>query len=647
MTAPSPATTNPAPPAPPRARQPLPDGWLRLAACLLWVGIFLFDLLSPLGGAVAVLYVLVLGIAACTANRRDTVIAAIACLSATLLAYVTTHLGSPDSASALRAGVSLLAISGATAMILKIRTTTAALADQAGLLDLTHDMIFVRDPQGRITYWNRAAETTYGWTAPEAQGQIADRLLQTRYPADRSDVDRTLHQTGSWEGQLTHHTRAGAVIEVHSRWAVQRDGAGRITGVLETNTDITELRAQHEALARSERRFRRMFQSSRIGVVQEDWSEVHRALRAFATETGQTRPRVAGRSDFVTRARHLTRITDVNPAFVRMIGAKSPEDYVATVDDLLSREDSSFGPALAAYASGAEYFEGETQLVHADGHEISVLFTMTFPAPEDAGEGVLIFCMDVTDQRQAQDALAGARAELAHAARVATLGELSASIAHEVNQPLMAIVTSGDAGLRWLRRPVPDLTEVGMALERVTAEGRRAGEIVQRIRSYLGDMAMKTAPVAVAPLIRDAVTLVSREMGCGGVTISLDLAEGLPPVPGDKVQLQQVLVNLFLNAAQVMAAQATPRRIHVTARTAADGEMITIRIRDTGPGIAPDQIERLFQPFFTTRPDGMGMGLAICRRTVEAHGGRICATLAPAGGGLVFHIHLPLTSTFP
>lgn len=629
----------------PAARLPIGlsrhEGWLRAAAFTLWVGIFLFDLLSPLGGAVAVLYVLVVGIAAGTAERRDILIASVACLSTTVTAYVATHLGQPDSASALRCGVSLLAISGATILMLKLRASTAELTAQAGLLDLTHDMIFVRDLMGRITYWNRAAEQTYGWSAAEAQGHSADALLHTRYEADRDEVNAILRRSGTWDGRLEHRTRDGRVIHVHSRWAVQRDAHGKIAGVLETNTDITENRAQHEALLRSERRFRRMFQSSRIGVVQENWTGVHRALQSFAAETGLPEGVIAQRADFVARARQLTRVNDVNPAFLRMIGMQSREEYVATVDDLLSTEDRSFGPALAAFAAGAAHFEGETRLIHADGHEVSVLFTMTFPPPEEEHGDVLIFCMDVTEQQQAQDALTQATAELAHAARVATLGELSASIAHEVNQPLMAIVTSGDAGLRWLRRPAPDLHEVETVLERITAEGRRAGEIVQRIRAYLGKGAMNTAEVAVIPLVRDAAALVAREMERAGVAVTLDLAERLPPVSGDKVQLQQVLVNLMLNAAQAMAQQSTPRRIHVAARTMA-GEGIRITVSDTGPGIGADRIGQLFQPFFTTRTDGMGMGLAICRRTVEAHGGSIRAEALPAGG-LSFAITFPVT----
>lgn len=626
-----------------RERAPMGrDGLLRLAAGALALCIFLFDLLSPLGGAVAVLYVLVLGIVARTSERRDILIASIASLSATAAAYLLTHLGQPDSASALRAAVSLVAIGGATLLMLKIQTSTVELQAQAGLLDLSHDMIFMRDPTGHITFWNRAARETYGWSEAEAQGRVADELLRTKYEMDRAEVDRILLGTGAWEGILEHRTRTGARILVHSRWALQRDAQGRVRGVLESNTDITEQRAQHQALIRSERRFRRMFESSRIGVVQENWTEIHRALRAFAVETGLPEGELAQRSDFVARARRLTRVTDVNPALLNMIGLGSRDEYIATVDDLLSAEDRTFGPALAAYAAGASFFEGETSLVHADGREIAVLFTMTFPSPHDEDGSVMIFCMDVTEQRQAQDALAHAQSELAHAARVATLGELSASIAHEVNQPLMAIVTGGEAGLRWLRRGEPDLLEVGLALERVAAEGRRAGEIVQRIRSYLGHGTMNAAPVAIAPLVRDAAALVERELERADVAMTLRIAANLPPVRGDKVQLQQVVVNLLLNAAQAMAWQETPRRISVSAARRPRG--VEIEVRDTGPGIGQTGMEQLFQPFFTTRQDGMGMGLAICRRIIEAHGGTIQAEAA-AGGGLKFVIALPSEET--
>jgi len=620
------------------------DTLARVAATAFGLAIFLFDLISPFGGAVAVLYVLVLLVVARTGERRDILVVGSSSLFATLVAFLASHWGEPLDAPAMRAAVSLAAISVAMALMLRNQASTARLSAQAGLLDLSHDMIFMRDMTGRITFWNRAAETTYGWTAADALGQAADELLRTSHETDRAGREAALAQAGRWEGGAQHTTRSGDRIYVDSRWAVQRDRRGRVVGILETNTDVTDKRAHYEQLARSERRFRRMFDSSRIGIVQEDWSSVRLALRSFAAETGLAETVAVVRPDFVARARRLARITDVNPAFLNMIGAPGRSAFLEGVHDLLSEEDRSFGPALFAWIAGEPFYEGETRLIHADGRPVAVLFTMTFPSAQDEDGSVLVFSMDVTEQRSAQDALTQARTELAHAARVATIGELSASIAHEVNQPLMAIVTNGEAGLRWLRRPQPDLPEVEASLERMTAGGRRAAEIVRRIRSFVGNGTPNRDRIAIAALIHDVIALVGRELERADVALEIELPETGPEIQGDRVQLQQVLVNIVLNAVQAMETQNRQRQLRVSAL--AFGRAVEINIIDNGPGIAADQILRLFEPFYTTRTDGMGMGLAICRRTVESHGGQIAAE-SPEGGGAVFRITLPLAEQAP
>nr|WP_255568627.1 ATP-binding protein [Neoroseomonas alba] len=247
--------------------------------------------------------------------------------------------------------------------------------------------------------------------------------------------------------------------------------------------------------------------------------------------------------------------------------------------------------------------------------------------------------MDIAERRQAQDALLLAQAELAHAARAATLGELSASIAHEVNQPLMAVVTSGEAGLRWLRRDPPDLGEVDQSISRIVAEGRRAGQIVARIRSFVKKAPVQRDLLDAATFVEEAVLLVERELSAAQVALDVDVAPGLPMVLGDRIQLQQVLVNLMVNAGQAMAAQDRPRRLRVSGtRDEAGG--IVLSVTDTGPGIAAEDLPRLFEPFFTTRQQGMGMGLAICRTTAEAHGGHLTVESRP-GEGTAFRLWLP------
>jgi PAS domain S-box-containing protein len=595
--------------------KPVNPNIYRIAAIALTASIFLFDVLSPLEGAVAVLYVLAIFLVAHSGRRWEIVVMAVVCLTLTALAYVISH-GLPlRDAPALRALVSMAALAIAITLALRNQAATQTLAAQAQLIDLSHDMIFVTDMDGVILFWNRAAEDAYGWSSAQAIGKKADDLLQTVFPVGRAASQQMLLETGRWDGEMEHTTRTGAKLALESRWALARGPGDKILGIMETHTDVSERKAAHAALVQSERRFRRMFDATRMGVVQEDWSEVRAAL-AVRGDTELT-------PGFVQSARSLVRIDDVNPALLRIVGADSTGARPAhqTADDILAKTDRSFAGALAAFARGDAFFEGETDVLATDGRLIPVLFTITFPTSANDGDSVLVFMLDITDIRHAQDALQQAQAELAHAARVATLGELTASIAHEVNQPLMAIVTNGEAGMRWLRRDPPELGEVETSLGRVVAEGRRAGEIVKRIRAFLQKAPNQKVALDIASIVEDAALLVDRELARSGAQLTLDIEPALPTVLGDRVQLQQVMVNLLVNAVQAMAGQHT-QRLFVSARPSQNG-MIEIRVRDTGPGIAPEQLESLFEPFYTTKAEGMGMGLPICRTTVEGHGGAL------------------------
>ncbi|MER8579641.1 ATP-binding protein [Mesorhizobium sp. M1423] len=611
----------------------------RLAALLLALGIFLFDVLSPLEGAIAVLYVLVVLIAARTLRRADFLVAAAGTIVLTLLAYAISH-GIEDFGSpALRATVSLAAIAIATALALQSQAATATLAAQARLLNLSHDMIFVRDIRGVINFWNDAAAEVYGWSTAEAVGRVADELLGTKYPADRAAVEAALLKNGRWEGVLEQRTRTAARLVLDSRWAMQRDRFGNNVGVLETHTDITERQAAHAALVRSERRYRRMFDSSRIGVIEEDWSAVRAELANVAKAGTSISEHLVANPDFCARARGLIRILDVNAALLSMVSAHDRTQLLTTLDDLLGGADTTFGGALVAFARGDAFYEGETEMVSSDGKSIPVLFTITFPSLADDGDKALVYVVDITERKRAQDAIQQAQAELAHAARVATLGELTASIAHEVSQPLMAVVTNGEAGMRWLRREPPDFNEVEIALGRVVAEGRRASDIVKRIRVFLKKASSHRDELALPALVEDAAALVQRELAKANVQLKIELQPHLPNIRGDRVQLQQVLVNLMINAAHAMAGQRGARMQFITAAKTEVND-IEIIVRDTGPGIPHEYLQRLFESFFTTKQDGMGMGLAICKTTVEAHGGRMTVESLP-GHGATFRVTFP------
>jgi signal transduction histidine kinase len=235
--------------------------------------------------------------------------------------------------------------------------------------------------------------------------------------------------------------------------------------------------------------------------------------------------------------------------------------------------------------------------------------------------------------------------DLAHMNRVATVGELTASIAHEIRQPLAAIVMQGGAGLNWLKNKVPDLDEVRLALQSIVSEGHRAGAVINNIRAMFRHESAPRVVVDVNELIRQVVTLVIHKISSSNIGLVTDFAtRPAPLVRADPVQLQQVVLNLIMNAVEAMGSSAGRAR-ELRLRTEIDpAGSVLITIADTGPGIDPKVADSIFKPFFTTKPDGMGMGLSICKSIIEAHEGRLTATPGEPGG-TVFQIYLPSADT--
>jgi signal transduction histidine kinase len=231
------------------------------------------------------------------------------------------------------------------------------------------------------------------------------------------------------------------------------------------------------------------------------------------------------------------------------------------------------------------------------------------------------------------------QAELARVTRAVTMGAMTASIAHEVNQPLAAIVANGNAATRWLALPQPDIDEANAALKRIVKDGHRASQVIASVRAMFKKEQPERAWLAVNDLVREVLQLVQANLQGYQAAVVTDLAGGLPEVLVDRVQLQQVLINLVNNGAEAMA-QVPDRERTLTVTTGFKDDEVLIMVADTGPGIGPDQLQRIFEPFFTTKADGMGLGLAICRSIVEAHGGRLWVT-ASALSGTTFHVALP------
>jgi C4-dicarboxylate-specific signal transduction histidine kinase len=229
--------------------------------------------------------------------------------------------------------------------------------------------------------------------------------------------------------------------------------------------------------------------------------------------------------------------------------------------------------------------------------------------------------------------------QLAHANRVATIGQLSASIAHELRQPLSAVVNNGGAALRWLGRDEPEIDEAKHTVERVIKDANRASEVLGRIHRLVKKESLRADTLSINDAILEVIPMVHSEAVKNGVTVRRELADRLPNIQGDRVQLQQVILNLIVNAIQAMSSVAEGiREVHIGTENARE-EGVRIAVRDTGPGLTAEALQRLFEPFYTTKPTGMGMGLSICRSIIEDHGGRLWATrLRPRGALFQFTI---------
>jgi PAS domain S-box-containing protein len=444
---------------------------------------------------------------------------------------------------------------------------------------------------------------------------------------------RSMDEIRSQIGQMVDHERflfvdwqrRADALEQNKTWLISATvvivtvlaGAALALARLEARRrrTATEENVQLQSdLAERETKIRRLFDSNIIGIVIFDFEgRVIDANDAFLDMVGYSREDLlSGRM----------RWTDMTPVEWRAVTEQRVADLRA---------------AATRQAFEKEYFR-------KDGSRVPVLIgSVALEGRRDEG---VAFVLDLTERKRADEALREserryreAQMELAHANRVATMGQLSASIAHEVSQPITAAVTNASAGLRWLDAQPPDHEEVRQALGCIIQAGNRAGEVIGRIRALIKRTPPRKDGLEINEAILEVIVLTRSEAVKNGVSVQTQLAEGLPLIQGDRVQLQQVILNLIINAVEAMSGSEGSRELLIdTGQAEPDG--VLVAVRDTGPGLAPASLERLFEAFYTTKPGGLGMGLSICRSIIEAHGGRLWAS-ANEPRGAVFQFTLP------
>lgn len=283
--------------------------------------------------------------------------------------------------------------------------------------------------------------------------------------------------------------------------------------------------------------------------------------------------------------------------------------------------------ALKSKVLCAGRWEGEIFQTRRDGVQLTVASRWSLQRDHRGNPvSILVTNNDITGRKQAEDALQRSTSQLAHVTRVKTLDELVASIAHEVNQPLAAIVVNGEASLRWLDRPSPRLDEARNATERIISEGIRASEVIKRLRNLSEKGDAQRVPLDINQVINEVIPLIQHEALDHNVSLQMEAGSALPELLGDRVQLQQVMLNVLMNAIEAMSAETDhPRRVLI--RTYFDDDdQVVVAVEDTGHGIGPENAARLFNPFFSTKGRGLGMGLSICRSIIQGHNGRIWAS---------------------
>ncbi|TCN21229.1 PAS domain-containing sensor histidine kinase [Sinorhizobium americanum] len=485
--------------------------------------------------------------------------------------------------------------------------------DLSRVLDALPAMVWIALPDGQLELVNRCWSEFTGLSLDEAHGwewQAAVNPDDLPALLERWRSILTSCQPGEIEARVRRFD--GEYRRVRVQCSPMFDEAGRIFKWCGVTTDVEDFRRAEETLRRRELDFQLIVDSIPVPV-------------AVTMPSGA--------------------VEGLNQATLNYFGKtlETLKEWEAT--DAVHPEDleRTIAAHNANYEAGRSY-DIETRLRRAD--DVYRWFNVLAMPLRDVDGHILRWfelLIDIDDRKRAEAALQAANDRLARASQVASLVELSASIAHEVNQPIAAALANAQAALRWLRRDPPDLAEVREALDDVVKDGTRAGNVIDRIRSLFKNAPPSLEDLDITEALTEIVALSRGKALKNGVSLQVQLSKGLPTVRGDRVQLQQVMLNLITNAIEAMSdVDDSNRNVRVTAGR--DDDNVFVTVQDSGSGLTPATLERVFEPFYTTKPTGLGVGLSICRSIIEAHSGALWATNGDEGGA-VFSFTVPISAS--
>ncbi len=348
--------------------------------------------------------------------------------------------------------------------------------------------------------------------------------------------------------------------------------------------------------------------------------------------------------ELIDVANDTVRVAEANRSAVSLLGGSALSDCVGPVGFLFQESPETARRIMVARFNGTSDYSEIMKLRTFDNRQLDVLISLSFPSQFEERDVLFISLEDVTERLRTEALLRQVQTDFTHAARISTLGELATSIAHEINQPLAAIVTNAETSIRWLAREDPNLLKIEQLISRIATSARRASDIVQRIRGMAAKRAPERALVDLNDVVNEALLFVRHDIDIGSIDVSVKLFSSLPRVNGDRILLQQVVVNLLLNSLHaVEQSTGNLRRIELTTDTYDDFSVV-VSIHDSGAGIAKNDLNRVFDAFFTTKESGIGIGLAVCQSIVKAHGGKMSVSNHSSGGA---HFSFLIPIAFP